>query len=103
MAMNIKVHGSKKSEGVSDALKSNAYLDGMDKLQAAFREVEKVLDEHGLELVLDTRGDYMLTAVPKELNGKLGDLSKSEIETLLDSTPDVSTPKHLISVLPYTV
>lgn len=100
MAMNIKVHESKKSEGILDVLKTDAYLDGIDDLQDAFHEVEKVLDKYGLELVLDTRGDYMLTAVPKELNSKLGDLSDSEVKTLLDSAPDVSTPKHLVSVLP---
>ena len=97
----MRIRTSKKSEGqVSlDSLFSPAYKESMAKLKAAFAQVEKVLDEENLELVLDARGDYMLTAIPKDINTGISSLSDAERTKVLDNSYDLSTPQHLITLL----
>lgn len=97
----MRIRTSKKSEGQANlnSLFSTAYKESMAKLKAAFAQVEKVLDEENLELVLDARGDYMLTAIPKEINTGISSLSDAEKTKVLDNSYDLSTPQHLITLL----
>lgn len=98
--MKITVKESKKNEDLLDAIiGSEVYSEKIDELQDIYHKFEEKLGELGMELVLDGRGDYMLTAVPKSIVDKIDTLSDADVTRLLDNSYALSTPKHLITII----
>ena len=87
-----------KNERKFDSLQTPAYKKSVEQLKAAFQQVEKVLNDEGLELVLDARGDYMLAAIPAAIAQDVSELTEKEITDLLDNSIGVM-PNHLVTLL----
>lgn len=87
-----------KNERKFDSMQTPAYKKAVEQLKAAFKQVEKVLDDEGLELILDTRGDYMLAAVPAAISQDVPELTDKEITDLLDNSFSVMS-NHLVTLL----
>ena len=87
-----------KNERKFDSMQTPAYKKSVEQLKAAFQQVEKVLNDEGLELVLDARGDYMLAAIPAAIAQDVSELTEKEITDLLDNSIGVM-PNHLVTLL----
>lgn len=87
-----------KNERKFDSMQTPAYKKSVEQLKAAFQQVEKVLNDEGLELVLDARGDYMLAAIPAAIAQDVAELTEKEVTDLLDNSIGVM-PNHLVTLL----
>lgn len=87
-----------KNERKFDSMQTPAYKKSVEQLKTAFKQVEKVLDDEGLELVLDTRGDYVLAAIPAAIAQDVSEFTDKEVTNLLDNSLSVM-PNHLVTLL----